>query len=152
MADSGQRGNEALSWRVSPVATALLILLACPCAAVNIYAHPSTAVRTVTLVLGAAALVTAFATVRMYLVVDGEGVALRYLGRGQWLPWSQIDRVEIAGGVRGSETIRFVRRDGTYADVPPSLLQPVKPTGRPAARRMLRDILRRIEARRAETR
>jgi len=152
MADSGQRGNEALSWRVSPVATALLILLACPCAAVNIYAHPSTAVRTVTLVLGAAALVTAFATVRMYLVVDGEGVALRYLGREQWLPWSQIDRAEIAGGVRGSETIRFVRRDGTYADVPPSLLQPVKPTGRPAARRMLRDILRRIEARRAESR
>ena len=152
MADSGQRGNEALSWRVSPVATALLILLACPCAAVNIYAHPSTAVRTVTLVLGAAALVTAFATVRMYLVVDGEGVALRYLGREQWLPWSQIDRAEIAGGVRGSETIRFVRHDGTYADVPPSLLQPVKPTGRPAARRMLRDILRRIEARRAETR
>jgi len=137
---------------VSPVATALLVLLACPCAAVNIYAHPSTAVRTITLALGAAALVTAFATVRMFLVVDYEGVALRFLGREQWLAWSEIDRVEIAGGVRGSETIRFVRHDGTYADVPPSLLQPVKPTGRPAARRLLRDILQRIEARRAESR
>ena len=148
MPDSAEPGSKALSWRVSPVATALLILLACPCAAVNIYAHPSTTVRSVTLLIGAAALATAYASWRMYLVVDDEGVALRYLTRAQWLPWSEIDRVEIVSGVRGSETIRFVRLDGTYADAPPSLLQPVKPTGRPAARRMLQDVLHRIEARR----
>ena len=152
MADSAQREQDALRWRVSPVATALLILLACPCLAVNIYAHPSTSVRAVTLILGLGALVVAFASARMFLLVDDEGVALRYLGREQWLPWSEIDRVEIAGGVRGSETIRFIRRDGTYADAPPSLLQPVRPTGRPKARRMLQDTLRRIEARRAESR
>jgi hypothetical protein len=148
MSDSAEPVRAPLSWRVSPVATALLILLACPCAAVNIYAHPSSTVRAVTLLIGAAALATAYASWRMYLVVDDEGVALRYLTRAQWLPWSQIDRVEIVAGVRGSETIRFVRPDGSYADVPPSLLQPVKPTGRPAARRMLQDVLRRIEARR----
>ncbi|HEV7964114.1 MAG TPA: PH domain-containing protein [Actinoplanes sp.] len=150
MADSAQRERGRLSWRVSPVQTALLILLACPCAAVNIYAHPSAPVRAVTLIVGAAALVTAFASMRMYLVVDDEGVALRYLTRAQWLPWSEIDRVEIVAGVRGSETIRFVRLDGTFADAPPSLLQPAKPTGRPAARRMLQDILHRIENRRGD--
>ena len=150
MADSAQRERRPLSWRVSPVQTALLILLACPCAAVNIYAHPSSTVRAVTLIIGAAALVTAFASLRMYLVVDDEGVALRYLTRAQWLPWSEIDRVEIVAGVRGSETIRFVRSDGTFVDTPPSLLQPTKPTGRPAARRMLQDILHRIEARRGD--
>ena len=53
-----------------------------------------------------------------------------------------------AAGAHRPDLVRFVRRDGTYADVPPSLLQPVKPTGRPAARRMLRDVLHRIEARR----
>ena len=152
MADSAQREQDALRWRVSPVATALLILLACPCLAINIYAHPSTSVRAVTLILGLGALMLAYASARMFLLVDDEGVALRYLGREQWLPWSEIDRVEIAGGVRGSETIRFIRRDGTYADTPPSLLQPVRPTGRPKARRMLQDTLRRIEARRAESR
>jgi len=143
-----QRERAALTWRVSPVATALLILLACPCAAVNLYAHPSSTVRVATLAIGGAALVTAYACFRMYLVVDDEGVALRYLTRAQWLPWAGIDRVEIVSGVRGSETIRFVRADGGYADAPPSLLQPVKPTGRPAARRMLRDTLRQIEERR----
>ena len=152
MADSAQREQDALRWRVSPVVTALLILLACPCLAVNIYAHPSTSVRAVTLILGIGALVLAYASFRMYLMVDDEGVAVRYLGRERWLPWSEIDRVEIASGVRGSETIRFVRHDGTYADAPPSLLQPVRPTGRPKAQRMLRDTLRRIEARRTESR
>ena len=148
MSDSAKRARNALSWRVSPVVTALLILLACPCAAVNIYAHPSGTVRAVTLIFGIAALAAAFACARMYLVVDDEGVALRYLTREQWLPWSDIDRVEIVSGVRGSDTIRFVRRDGSHADTPPSLLQPAKPTRRPAARRMLQDALRRIEARR----
>jgi Bacterial PH domain len=149
MADAARSAPAAaLSRRVSPVATALLILLACPCAAVNLYGHPSSTLRVVTLGVGIAALVTAFASYRMFLLVDDEGVALRYLSREQWLPWSEIDRAEIVHRVRGSETIRFVRRDGSYADVPPSLLQPVKPTGRPVARRMLQETLRQVEARR----
>lgn len=152
MSESAEHARDALSWRVPPVVTALLILLACPCAAVNIYAHPSAALRSVTLAFGIAALATAYATRRMYLVVDDEGVAVRFLAREQWLPWSDIDRIEIVSGVRGSDTIRFVRHDGSHADAPPSLLQPTKPTTRPAARRMLQDTLRRIEARRIEHR
>lgn len=138
----------ALRRRVPPGVAALLILLACPCLAVNLYAHPSATVRVVTLVLAAAFLGTAYAVVRFYLVVDDEGAGVRDLVRTHWLPWPEIERVEVAARVRGSETIRFVRHDGSHVDVPPSLLQPVKPTGRPAARRMLQDLRRQIEARR----
>ena len=144
--------TERLAFRFSPVQTALLILLACPCAAINLYAHPSAPFRGITIAIGLTALALAVLTYRMYLVVDDEGVALRYLRREQWLPWAQIDRVEIVTGVRGSETIRFTRRDGTHVDTPPSLLQPSKPTGRPAAARRLRDILRQIEERQVDTR
>lgn len=151
MADPSPPVQQPLSWRVSPIATALLILLAVPCAAVNLYGHPSSTLRIVTLMVGVLALGTAFASYRMFMLVDDEGVGLRHLGREQWLPWAEIERAEIVAGVRGSETIRFVRHDGTYADAPPSLLQPVRPTGRPAARRMLQDTLRRIEARRVDS-
>jgi hypothetical protein len=139
---------DPLAYRISPTQVALLILLACPCLAANIYWHPSTAVRVVTLVIGLGALVLAVVSYRMYLVVDGEGVAVRQFRREIWLPWKTIERTELVSGVRGSDTIRFVRRDGSHVDVPPSLLQPSRPTGRPAARRRLADTLRQIESRR----
>lgn len=135
-------------WRVSPVQVALLILFACPCAAVNIYGHPSAALRTVTLAAGVAALVAALVSLRMYLVVDDEGIAVRFVHREQWLPWSSVAHIEVVSGVRGSDTIRVSRADRTYVDVPPSLLQPSRPVGKPAAGRLLRDAVRRIEARR----
>jgi hypothetical protein len=84
----------------------------------------------------------------MYLVVDDEGVALRYLGRERWLPWPEITEVQVVSGVRGSDTIRFSRADGTFVDGPPSLLQPSRPMGKPAARRRLDGIRRQIESRR----
>jgi hypothetical protein len=137
-----------LIWRISPVQIALLILIVSPCAAINIYWHPSAAVRAVTIVIGVVALVMAIASFRMYLHVDDEGIAVRYLRREQWLPWSEIARMEIVSGVRGSDTIRIHRTDGSHVDVPPSLLQPSRPTAKHVARRMLEDILTQIEGRR----
>jgi Bacterial PH domain len=134
--------------RISPVQVALLILVVCGCAALNIYARPSGPVRVVTLLIGAAALVLALTAMRMFLFVDEEGVELRRFFRVTALSWPDVDRLEIVSGVRGSDTIRFSRTDGTYVDVPPSLLQPSKPTSRPNARRALKDTLRQIEARR----
>jgi hypothetical protein len=150
--DADPQDSGRLAFRISPVQTALLILVACPCAAVNLYLHPSAPFRAITIVIGVAALVVAYVTARMFLVVDDEGVALRYLSGAQWLPWPEVSAVEIVSGVRGSDTIRFSRRDGTYVDAPPSLLQPTRPTPRPVARRRLQDILRRIEDRRAQNR
>jgi hypothetical protein len=139
---------DPLGWRVKPYRTALLLLVVCGCAALNLYAHPSGPVRLFTIILGLAALGLAIASRRMYLVVDDEGVAVRYLRRESWLPWSEIDRIEIVSGVRGSDTIRFSRRDETYVDAPPSLLQPSRPTGKPQAHHQLKAILGQIEARR----
>jgi hypothetical protein len=139
-------------YRISPVQIALLILLAIPCAVANLYFHPSGPVRLVTLLIGVGAVVLAVVSYRMYLVVDDEGAAIRYLGGERWLPWAEVSGIDLVSGVRGSETIRFSRADGTYVDAPPSLLQPSKPAGRPAARRRLQDVLRQVEARRASAR
>jgi hypothetical protein len=140
--------DDPLSWRVPPYQPALLMLLVCAAAALNIYGHPSQTVRVVTLALGVLALGMAVAALRMYLRVDDEGVVVRYLLRPVWLPWSEIARVEVVSDVRGSDTVRLVRHDGSYVDVAPSLLQPSRPTSKPRALAQLNSIGNQIEARR----
>lgn len=140
--------REPLYWRVPPYQPALLMLVVCGSAALNIYGHPSQTVRVVTLALGVLALGLAAAALRMYLQVDAEGVLVRYLLRPSWLPWSEIARVEVVSGVRGADTLRVVRHDGSYVDVPPSLLQPARPTSKPRAFAQLTSIGNEIEARR----
>jgi hypothetical protein len=141
-----EAGKAPAVWRVPPVQIAVLILLACPCAAVNLYGHPSAAVRLVTLAAGAASLLAALVSRRMYLVVDEEGIAVRFVRREQWLPWSSVAQIEVVSGVRGSDTVRVTRADRTYVDVPPSLLQPSRPVKKPVARALLGDAVRRMEA------
>jgi hypothetical protein len=140
--------DDPLSWRVPPYQPALLMLLVCGAAALNIYGHPSQTVRIVTLALGVLALGMAVAALRMYLEVDDDGVAVRYLLRPAWLPWPEIARIEVVSDVRGADSIRLVRRDGTFVDVPPSLLQPSRPTSKPRALAQLTSICNQIEARR----
>jgi hypothetical protein len=139
----------ALHWRLPPYQTALLILVVCACAALNIYFDPSSTVAAATIVLGLVCLVLAAAGLRMFLYVDEEGAAVRHLGRASWLPWSEVERVEIASGVRGADTIRFVRHGGSYVDVPPSLLQPARPMSKPRALGRLKGILGEIQARKS---
>ena len=140
--------NAPMSWRISPGQIAVLILILSPCAAINIYWHPGPPLRALTIVIGLVTLVMAIASFRMYLYVDDEGVAVRYLGREKWLPWSEIAGMEVVSGVRGSDTIRIRRKDGSHVDVPPSLLQPSKPTNKRVAWRRLEETLQQIEARR----
>jgi hypothetical protein len=139
-----------LVYRIGPGQTAVLILVAVACLVPALYFHPSAAARGVLVAIALAALALAAVTRWMYLVVDDEGVAVRYLGRERWLPWPEITQVEIVSGVRGSDTIRFSRSDGTAVDAPPSLLQPSRPMGKPAARRRLEEVRRQIESRRVE--
>ena len=146
--ESAREADQPLSWRVPPYQPALLILLVCGAAALNIYGHPSQTTRAVTLTLGVLAGALAVAALRMYLHVDSEGVLVRYLRRPAWLPWSEVARVEVVGDVRGSDTVRVVRHDGSYVDVPPSLLQPATPTSKPRAAARLTSIGNQIEARR----
>lgn len=141
--------DQPLSWRVPPYQPALLMLVVCAVAALNVYGHPSQTVRALTLVLGAALLGEAALALRMYLGADSDGVVVRYLLRPVWLPWSQIARVEVVSAVRGSDTVRLVRHDGSYVDVPPSLLQPSLPTSKPKALARLKGVAHQLEARRA---
>lgn len=124
------------------------MLAVCGAAALNIYGHPSQSVRFVTLLLGALALGMAVLALRMYLRADADGAVVRYLLRPVWLPWSEVARVEVVPDVRGSHSVRFVRKDGSFVDVPPSLLQPAKPMAKPRALARLTSIGNQIEARR----
>lgn len=145
-------GGGVLIWRIPPYQAALLLLFVSGAAALNIYGNPSDPVRTVTLAFGAVALGLAVLALRMYLVVDDEGVAVRHVLRQNWIPWSEVARVEVVSDVRGAATVRFIRGDGTYVDVPPSLLQPSRPTSKPRALAQLNAISNQIEARRNRSR
>jgi hypothetical protein len=130
---------------VPPWQVAVLFLLVAACAAANIYAHPPGSTRAVTILIGVVGLVMAVSGMRMYLVVDGEGVAVRYVGNEQWLPWPEVERIDVASGVRGADTLRFVRHNGSYVNVPPALLQPSAPTSKLSARRRLQDLAHQFE-------
>jgi hypothetical protein len=147
MADS-ETSMKALSWRTPPGLTAGLFLGVTVLAAWNIYGHPSHATRVFTIVLAVAAFVWAVIGMRMFLVVDADGATLRHIGRESFLPWSEIAEVEVVAGVRGAHTVRFTRTDGSYLDVPPSLLQPSRPTAKPVAIARLRATADRMQARR----
>jgi|GEM_PF-2104908 len=137
-----------LSVRVPPYQPALLMLVVCAAAALVLYGHPSDTVRYLALAAGAAALLLAVFALRMYLIADDEGIEVRYLWRPAWLPWTEVARVEVVSGVRGSDTVRVVAQDGSYLDVPPSLLQPSVPTSKPRALAQLHSVGNQIEARR----
>ena len=136
-------------WRIPPAQTAILFLIVAACAALNIYWRPSGPVRVFTIVLALATLAWAIVGMRMYLSVDDGGVAVRFVGREQWLPWPDISHIDVIAGVRGAHTIRFTRMDGTHVDVPPSLLQPAKPTKKPVAIARLKAVAAELQLRRS---
>lgn len=136
-----------LVWRVPPYQAALLFLLVSGGAALNIYGHPAATVRAVTIVLSLAAFFAAVAAARMYLVVDDEGIGVRRILRNSSLTWSELKEVQVVSAGRGTSTIRFARRDGTYLDVPPNLLQPSKPSSKPSALARLHGVAGQIKAR-----
>jgi len=137
-----------LVWRIPPYQAALLFLLVSGGAALNIYGHPSATVRGLTILFSVAALCAAVAATRMYLVVDDDGIGMRRILGESCLNWSELADVEVVTmGRLGASTVRFTRRDGTHLDVPPSLLQPTKPTSKQRALGRLRGVAVEIKAR-----
>ena len=108
-----------------------MMLFVCGVVALNLYASPNTLVRVITIALGAVAFVSAIEGLRMYLVVDQEGVGFRGLFRTHNFDWSDISDISVRRTGFNGPTLRISRPDRTYADVPPSLLLPTKPTGTP---------------------
>lgn len=134
--------------RIHPAQPAALLLIMSALAYLVLYRHPNTGLRIFSLLLIAALLPMVVTSLRMYLVADSEGIAVRFVRDEVWIPWSDIARIDIASRVRGSSTVRILRRDGTYADVPPSLLQPLKPTSVPKAMAQLRYVINDLESHR----
>ncbi|MBT0773850.1 PH domain-containing protein [Kineosporia sp. J2-2] len=149
-ADDRQTPVPPLVRRIPVQLSAFLVLVVCVCAFVAIYLDVSPVARGILGVVAAGLFAVAMGCLRMYLEVDDEGVAVRYLLRERWATWPQIERVEIASGIKGSESIRVVLKGGDLIDVPPALLQPTAPTSRPRALARLRGTLAEIEARRPD--
>ncbi len=145
--DAGPGGGQPDRYtrRIPPGQPAFLLLIICGLAWIVLYRHPSSGLRLFSLILIAVLAVMVITSLRMYLVADHEGVGVRYIRDGVWIPWAEVARIEI-NRVRGSATVRIVRQDGTYADVPPSLLQPLKPTTVPKAMSQLRYVINSLES------
>jgi hypothetical protein len=138
---------EPLVWRFPPYLAATGFLVAAGCAAINLYGHPLAGTRVLTLIVGVVALALAVALLRMAFVVDADGLAVRFLVRATWVPWADVKAVGLAD-VRGNETLRIVRLDDTQVDVPPSLLQSVRPMAKNRASARLQGIAIQVRAQR----
>jgi len=132
--------------RIHPAQPAVMILIVCVLAWVNLYNSPGPALRAVTIFVAVGLLCLAFAAVRMYLYADDEGIAVRFIRSEEFVPWDEVASVQAVGGVRGSATVRITRVGGDHVDVPPSLLQPLRPTAVPKAMAQLRTVVREIES------
>ena len=86
---------DPLVWRIPAYQPALLMLVLCVAAALNIYGHPSLAVRIGTLVVGLACGGLAVVGLRLQLVATDDGIALRTALSNCWLPWSQLADLEV---------------------------------------------------------
>lgn len=139
-------GPAPLTWRVPPWQPALLFLIAAACAALNLYAYPSLAVRLLTIAVAVVAAVIGVLAIRMYFVVDEEGIGVRRLLRERSVEWNEFDSVAVVHRAFDSVTLRVVCRDGRYMDVPQSLLMPSRPTGKVRVNAQLGDLARQVTA------
>lgn len=135
-----------------PALVAITLLVVTGLAALNIYGHPAAMTRLVSIGLAIAGFVTALVWLRMYLVVDSAGIAVRRFKVESYIPWSDVARLEVVSGPKlfagatAANTIRIVRTNDSYVDVPSSLLQPSKPTSKRQVDALLDQVAREIEA------
>lgn len=135
---------DPLVWRIPPWQPAVLLLIAAGCAAANLYADPPVLARVVTIAIGVAAVVMAVLALRMYLVVDEEGIGVRRMFGESSVDWPDVADVTVQQNMLATMTLRVQRRDGTYVDVPSSLILPLKPTGNARMAALLAGIARRV--------
>ena len=133
-----------LVWRVPAWQPTVMMLFVCGVVALNLYLSPNTLVRIVTIGLGALAFIAAIEGLRMYLVADQYGIGFRGLLRTHNIDWSDIQSISVRRTGLNGPTLRITRADGSYADVPPSLMLPTKPTGTVKALAQLGDTARMI--------
>ncbi len=132
------------TWRIPSWQPAALILLATVLLALDLYAGLGLGPLIMTAAIAAAALVAAGFALRYLLVADDEGIWVRQLFGERLVEWRDIADIEVEH-VRGTTyTIRITRANGTFVDVPPSLLQPTLPTSVRKARAVVSTVARRL--------
>src|SRR5919201_2042946 len=95
MAASRPSDSLPLVLRIPPWQTALLFLITAVCAAVNLYTHPSFLARGFTIAIGLLAFGTAIASLRLYLVVDEDGIGVRNIANESSVDWSVVSDIEV---------------------------------------------------------
>ena len=119
-----------LVWRIPPWQPAGLILLAAVLLALVLYGHHSPGPLLLMAVIALAALVSAWYAARLLLVADEDGLWIRRaFSAPQLTEWRDVSRIEMEQVHGNTVTVRITRQNGSFADVPPSLLLPTLPTG-----------------------
>ena len=131
-------------WRIPSWQPAALILVATALLAYDIYGSPSVGALIMTIVITVASLVGAFLAVRYLLIADEDGIWVRSAVGQHLVEWPDVADIEVTH-VRGTtSTVRITRVNGTFVDVPPSLLQPALPTGARKALAVVSTVARRL--------
>jgi hypothetical protein len=115
--------------RIPPWQPAALILVATALLALIFHGSFSAGAVLMMAVIAAAALVGAAFAVRLVLVADDDGIWIRRFWRERLLAWNDISTIEMTAVHGNSVTVRITRRNGSYVDVPSSLVLPTLPTG-----------------------
>lgn len=131
-------------WRIPPWQPAALILVATALLGYDIYGSPSVGALIMTIVIAVAALVSAYLAVRFVLVADDDGIWVRSALAQHVVEWADIVDIEVTHLRRTTSTVRITRANGTFVDVPPSLLQPTLPTGARKALAVVSTVARRL--------
>lgn len=125
---TGARTTLPLVWRIPPWQASLLILVATGLLALVLYGRFSVGAMLMMGLVAVAALSAAVFALRLLLVADDDGIWVRTALAVQVVEWGEVAAVEAVAVRRTTVTVRINRVDGTYVDVPPSLLLPTVPT------------------------
>jgi len=134
------RQNLPQVWRIPPWQPAALVLLATALGALDIYGHPSSIWMIMAAFVAVAALVAAGCWLRYLLVADEDGIWVRRIFAEELVEWRDVAHVAMTSAHRNGMTVRITRVDGSYVDVPPSLLLPTRPTRMPDVRSQIHGI------------
>ena len=144
--DGTTKGSLPQVWRIPPWQPAALLMLTTVLAAVDIYLRPSTIPAVAAAFVAVSALVAAVCALRYLLVADEDGLWVRHVVSETLVEWQDVERVEMTTAHRSGMTVRITRHNGSYVDVPPSLLLPTLPTTLPKTRSRIHSVATRLNA------
>jgi hypothetical protein len=131
-------------WRIPPWQPAALLLLTTGLGAVDIYGRPSTIPMIAAAFVAIAAFVAAVCAMRYLLVADEDGIWVRRVFTQKLVEWHDVARIETTARHRSGITVRIIRDDESYVDVPPSLVLPARPTTIPRAHSIVHRVARQL--------